>query len=216
MGKIRYGTAAGVTAQQIFNKVWKHFIVNKAPRGIIIEGGVERCVYRTESGAACAVGVCLRNDEVPAYNFRPDTSWLPTHLRKHVDFLIELQAAHDGYGGWSYRDAHGPAQDGDRVPTCRKEVRSSGACVSAARTERLVKEARKRILEHIQRASAGQAPVPGVDPNLAHLGTAVGALIAHMAHLEVSLAETDRVLEEVLTILASNENAPDPGPTTKH
>jgi hypothetical protein len=99
MTETRYGVPKNITKQGIFNKVWRHFIVDKGPRGVGLDkDGCRACLYRAPNGAACAVGVCLRDDEVPADDVRPAERWLPKHLHKHAQFLCDLQVAHDSYG----------------------------------------------------------------------------------------------------------------------
>ncbi|MEK6860507.1 MAG: hypothetical protein AABY07_00920 [Nanoarchaeota archaeon] len=95
-----------MTTQQIFNKVWKYFIVDKNPLGN--EDG--SCRLRTKSGYKCAIGCLIPNrdyrkgmDEVntieQAIKFYPVLKkLLPVDIEEYnyqVNFLRKLQVAHD-------------------------------------------------------------------------------------------------------------------------
>lgn len=43
--------------QDVFNKVWKHFILEQNPFGFDIES--KKCLYLSPSGAKCAIGCCF-------------------------------------------------------------------------------------------------------------------------------------------------------------
>lgn len=47
--------------QDIFNKIWQHFIVERWPAGR--EASVNACCYRTEAGHCCAVGLFIPEEE---------------------------------------------------------------------------------------------------------------------------------------------------------
>lgn len=53
-------TGNPVTPQEMFDKVWDYFVVQKNAPGVGAMGG---CDYRSETGARCAIG-CLLPDEV--------------------------------------------------------------------------------------------------------------------------------------------------------
>lgn len=87
-----------MTRQEIFNVVWKTFVVEKAPRGLGPLDGA--CAYITDSGTRCAVGVLL--DAWEARAMQKDTNApvttarnLPLRFEEHRDFLAALQDMHD-------------------------------------------------------------------------------------------------------------------------
>lgn len=45
--------------QDVFNRVWDHFVTKGNPRAIINQ----RCLYRTPDGARCAVGLLIPDEE---------------------------------------------------------------------------------------------------------------------------------------------------------
>jgi hypothetical protein len=104
-----------ITAQEIFDRVWQRFVVERAPRAVNVYGG---CMYRTPGGRMCAVGCLLTDEEAEAIarargNDSPvDTlrhrGLLPARLVPHVSLLRRLQATHDG-----------PEFDGDRARRLR-------------------------------------------------------------------------------------------------
>lgn len=96
-----------MTAQEIFDRVWRHFVTEGNPRSVNDGGG---CFYRNNSGGRCAVGLLI-----PDAEYSPD---LDTHedgtsvlqmlqrptcppsiaaLREHAELLSELQYAHDNH-----------------------------------------------------------------------------------------------------------------------
>lgn len=54
-----------MTNQEAFNKVWRHFVVNRHGPGFDSSRG--KCMYRTPSGNRCAIG-CL----IPRGKYRKD------------------------------------------------------------------------------------------------------------------------------------------------
>jgi hypothetical protein len=91
-----------MTAQEIFDRVWTHFVVEGNPRSMNNYGA---CVYRGLNGARCAVGVLIPDaeyrDDFEGFNagalIRGDDcppSLVP--MREHADLLDALQIAHDG------------------------------------------------------------------------------------------------------------------------
>lgn len=96
-------TTKQITEQEIFNKVWEHFVVNKAGPSINIGG----CAYRGDNGTKCAVGVLLTDEEIKQMELALDRKCgieglsvdrlpLPPHLAPHENFLTLLQRVHDG------------------------------------------------------------------------------------------------------------------------
>ena len=91
--------------QQIFNKVWKHFIVEKNPKSV--EG--DSCTYYSESGG-CAIG-CLIGDDKDKKQFDLGLYSTIDYIRKRYtnsisryisgnipsSFLVQLQTIHDSY-----------------------------------------------------------------------------------------------------------------------
>jgi hypothetical protein len=47
-----------MTRQQMFDRVWQHFVVEKGPAS----GNVTRCYYRSENGAKCALGLLIPDE----------------------------------------------------------------------------------------------------------------------------------------------------------
>jgi hypothetical protein len=92
-----------ITAQEIFDRVWRRFVVERAPRGVNIHGG---CMYRTPGGRMCAVGCLLTDEEAEtimvAYgngslvNALCSRGLLPARFKPHMPLLCRLQATHDG------------------------------------------------------------------------------------------------------------------------
>lgn len=98
--------------QEIFNKVWQHFIVEKNPRGYDAEA--ENCVYKNQEGNKCAIGIFIPDDKfIPAMNnwgtiwsFKDAKDTLSRYgcenllveifgPEYNMKFLSELQKAHD-------------------------------------------------------------------------------------------------------------------------
>jgi hypothetical protein len=96
-----YGTPEGVTAQEIFERVWNHFVVNGAPKSV--RG--RHCSYRGRGGNACAVGILVADSECrtwdrltsPAVTNLFHAGRLPARLIPHVSLLVSLQSAHDSW-----------------------------------------------------------------------------------------------------------------------
>jgi hypothetical protein len=86
-----------ITAQEIFNRVWQRFVVEKAPRSLSASGGV--CMYRGVNGAACAVGCLLSDEEAARFpegeSVASNRENLPARFRGHLGLLEQLQEAHD-------------------------------------------------------------------------------------------------------------------------
>lgn len=95
-----------IRAQQIFDAVWQYFVVENAPRSM--RGS--RCMYRSDAGSCCAVGLFLPDDLARELDALAETSvtdvefLLPRKLQKYTDLLSDLQDAHDHVWGRAPRD----------------------------------------------------------------------------------------------------------------
>lgn len=92
-----------MSKQEMFNKVWKHFVVDKQHKSSRYGG---TCLYRGPNNTKCAVGVLIPDD---AYNTDMDNERFDNrisslikrypHLKKYVGddvvFLTHLQRCHD-------------------------------------------------------------------------------------------------------------------------
>lgn len=95
-----------LTAQEIFDKVYKHFIIDKNPRSISTTGAT--CYYRGPNGEKCAVGILIDDKDyneymeghsmenlltIDAYDY---IVWrIKPQFINHLDLLSFLQVAHD-------------------------------------------------------------------------------------------------------------------------
>lgn len=101
-----------MTNQEIFNRVWEHFITNGNPRAYNV--GMKKCLYKDHAnGAKCAIGIFIPEDK-----FNPEMNnvgavsslnvdypkllnemfgELPTRKEEddRMEFLESLQDAHD-------------------------------------------------------------------------------------------------------------------------
>lgn len=93
-----------LTEQEAFDKVCLHLAAQKTrarlKADLFDSGLVERCAYRGNAGSKCAVG-CLIPDEAytRAFEGMPLSEIMeqvPTIKGLDLDFLVTLQAAHDG------------------------------------------------------------------------------------------------------------------------
>jgi hypothetical protein len=95
------------TKQEVFNKVWQHFIVDQNPRAYNPE--TDKCTYYSESGG-CAIGCLIEDDDVkkvldmaPTSSIYSLRSLYSEIFDKIIDtevdknFLGYLQIAHDDY-----------------------------------------------------------------------------------------------------------------------
>lgn len=91
-----------LTKQEIFNRVWQHFIVEDQPFGFDSNAG--KCEYLTVSGARCAVGILMSpqlariaRGAVAQVFARYSTPMAQNGLyaMHHEDFLKYLQSHHD-------------------------------------------------------------------------------------------------------------------------
>jgi len=90
------------TRQTAFNKVWEHFVTNKAPPSM--HGAY--CVYRGPEGRKCAIGVLMDDaDYKPRFDSRISEAMIldkvmdlcPSLAGLDKEFANELQGAHDRY-----------------------------------------------------------------------------------------------------------------------
>lgn len=87
-----------MTAQDIFDRVYRHFIYEGGQLSVSDE---DLCVYRDASGAKCAVGVLLEDSEYSLGMEENNVSelvrlgLLPSRLVPHAGLLQMLQKAHD-------------------------------------------------------------------------------------------------------------------------
>jgi hypothetical protein len=92
-----------MTEQEIFDKVWRHFIIEGNPRSV--NEYARFCAYRGSKGAKCAFGLFIPDDKYdPAMEERSlqgdyfDDLLVELGLLEHKKLLKELQFAHDeGY-----------------------------------------------------------------------------------------------------------------------
>lgn len=96
-------------AQEIFDRVWTHFVVERAPRSVArpedCDGiAAAECRYRGPDGQRCAVGLLIPDAEYGAWMEGWDVERLMRDerfpealrpLRAHQALLSDLQAAHD-------------------------------------------------------------------------------------------------------------------------
>ena len=95
-----------LTLQEIFDRIWEHFIVQKNPRSM--QG--TNCVYQDGEGAGCAIGIFILDHEYDVslegkplphmISFTPETKLLLVGSEKssrvlRLTQLSELQRAHD-------------------------------------------------------------------------------------------------------------------------
>lgn len=100
--------ADDVTAQQLFDRVWTKFVVERAPRSVAHMDDRLSCRYRGPCGTACAVGVLVTDAECdgwdhaygsPSSNSLAAWGKLPPRLIPHAALLSDLQRAHDSHEG---------------------------------------------------------------------------------------------------------------------
>jgi hypothetical protein len=117
-----------MTKQEIFDKVWNHFVVENNPPAMDTER--RSCRYRTHDGLKCAVGILIPDKEyLPVIEqhivtylymvFQEGRGYCPPTLAKLFregnynvgQFLHALQSAHDTYGVESYANDSKDAGD---------------------------------------------------------------------------------------------------------
>ncbi len=89
-----------ISRQEAFDKVWRHFVVEKGPPSAGLRDGTSVCLYRGSGGRRCAIGV-LVPDELY------DPEWEETTITPRIlaltgldpdadlTFARELQRCHD-------------------------------------------------------------------------------------------------------------------------
>lgn len=96
--------------QDIFNRVWDHFVTKGGSASFRKHGGGTTCAYRGEDGARCAVGVLVPDElyrpewdgaAVSVSTLARDSKSFAEMLEivgcaEHLGLLGELQRAHDG------------------------------------------------------------------------------------------------------------------------
>ena len=94
-----------ITEQEMFDRVWTHFVIEEKPRSAETSGDLFACRYRSKDGSRCAVGLFILEHEY-AINIEgfsigvlldsmPETKVLLGSLDS--TFLDSMQAAHDGH-----------------------------------------------------------------------------------------------------------------------
>jgi len=90
-----------LTAQDIFDRVYNHFIVNRQPRSLRDGGESTECRYHGSNGERCAGGLFiideLYDETIEGERVSDITSYLEPGCSSHIKLLTELQRAHDGY-----------------------------------------------------------------------------------------------------------------------
>lgn len=91
-----------LTNQQVFDKVWKHFVTNKQPKSLSSSG---QCVYRNLRNEKCAIGVFIPDEcynrylEGQGVQALAELDWFRKIFRDvPEDFLRVLQTLHDTQG----------------------------------------------------------------------------------------------------------------------
>ncbi len=84
------------TRQEVFNTVWRHFVVEGW--SLAFDREEEVCLYRGPNGTKCAIGLFLSDETALASRCEPvNRLTLPPILKdcRSMEFLKALQAAHD-------------------------------------------------------------------------------------------------------------------------
>lgn len=88
-----------ITAQEIFDLVWDHFVTRKQPLSVGDQGD---CLYRGPHGTKCAVGILVSDEECTGWDdvmigvyTLAAKGQLPSRLIPHKNLLVALQDAHD-------------------------------------------------------------------------------------------------------------------------
>lgn len=85
--------------QEIFNKVWKHFIVEKNPRST--DPNTKLCMYRGPNNTKCAVGLLIEDKDYTermehhSVDYILENYNIPGINQETIKFLEELQDWHD-------------------------------------------------------------------------------------------------------------------------
>lgn len=75
-----------MTKQEIFNRVWQHFVVDKGAPSCNDQGG---CLYRGPGDARCAVGLFLSDETATHYEALPVTGLSNIAARRKAHFSPE-------------------------------------------------------------------------------------------------------------------------------
>lgn len=93
--------------QEIFNRVWEHFVTNKAPASVNPNGV---CLYRGPNGEKCAAGVFIPDEAyspllesigikslvlVPSSGLKNLIDKFPPIIKDNLGILKDLQRIHD-------------------------------------------------------------------------------------------------------------------------
>lgn len=91
-----------MTKQEAFDKVYKHFVINRKPVSVVRKkrrngGFVSVCMYRSPSGAKCSAGLFFHNggEYKPSYEGQPFFRVCPPRIKHLAYFITELQYVHD-------------------------------------------------------------------------------------------------------------------------
>ena len=93
-----------MTNQEIFDKVWNHFVVERKPRSILMDNALRQvCKYRDGRGNACAVGLFIPDAVyAPRLEILPLTAlhrgcYLPNVSQDSLPLFCALQGVHDDW-----------------------------------------------------------------------------------------------------------------------
>ena len=92
-----------LTQQQVFSRVWQHFVEEGAPRSFVtVDSRRQVCKYRGKDGARCAVGLFMTDREAKAGDASGSGVFLILQRGgcaelegQQVGFMDEMQQAHD-------------------------------------------------------------------------------------------------------------------------
>ena len=109
-----------ITEQEMFDRVWTHFVIEEKPRSAETSGDLFACRYRSKDGSRCAVGLFILEHEyavniegfsvIVILDSMPETKTLLGSLSN--TFLDSMQAAHDGLPSGMWKCADEPMQTG--------------------------------------------------------------------------------------------------------
>ena len=87
-----------MTQQEMFDKA----LLGVVKQGALSKNEYGLCLYRTKEGYACAVGQLIDNKTAKLWDTLEDSGiknipldWLPTHFVDNINFLGDMQKAHD-------------------------------------------------------------------------------------------------------------------------
>lgn len=89
-----------MTNQEMFNKVYQHFIVEN--NGPSYDASIDACCYRGPNGAKCAAGLFIPDDRYSPRMERQDIKDVVrgfdlSDIFEDINFVVELQHWHDFY-----------------------------------------------------------------------------------------------------------------------